>query len=328
MAYIGNEPGLTNFIFGLDRFNGTGACTQFTLTRTTDDANTLEILVNSIQQDPIGSYSVAGGVLTFTEAPSSGSNNIVVIYRSTATISYSNITTAQISDGAVTLSKLETSISNNSTIAWNTANAAYVQANTPSYLANSAASYANSAFVAANTPSYTANSAASYANSAFTTANTAFAEADSAASYANSAFLAANTKVSNTATNIWTANNTFTVANVTNQLAVFGRAFQNIITLADTSTITMNLAQTNNFSVTLGGNRILANVTNSTAGQSGFIVIRQDTTGSRTLSFGTGWRFPSNSAPTLTTTANAVDMIVYTVTTTSNVVAQAILSVS
>ena len=69
MSYLGNQPGLTNYVFGLDRFNGTGACTQFTLTRTTDDANTLEVLVNSIQQDPINSYSVAAGLLTFTEAP-------------------------------------------------------------------------------------------------------------------------------------------------------------------------------------------------------------------------------------------------------------------
>ena len=151
MSYLGNQPGLTNYVFGLDRFNGTGACTQFTLTRTTDDANTLEVLVNSIQQDPINSYSVAAGLLTFTEAPSSGSNNIVVIYRSTATISYSNIITAQIGDGQVTPSKLSGGLANNNATAWNTANAAFVQANTPSATANSAASYANAAFTQANT---------------------------------------------------------------------------------------------------------------------------------------------------------------------------------
>ncbi len=153
MSYLGNEPGLTNYVFGLDRFNGTGACTQFTLTRTTDDANTLEVLVNSIQQDPINSYSVAAGLLTFTEAPSNGSNNIVVIYRSTATISYSNIITAQIGDGQVTSSKLAAGIlpTANITAAFNTANAAFIQANTPSYTANSAASYATAAFTQANT---------------------------------------------------------------------------------------------------------------------------------------------------------------------------------
>ena len=158
MSYLGNQPGLTNYVFGLDRFNGTGACTQFTLTRTTDDANTLEVLVNSIQQDPINSYSVAAGLLTFTEAPSNGSNNIVVIYRSTATISYSNITTAQIGDGQVTQSKLSAGVSNNSTIAWNTANAAFTAANaanltdaTQNNNITAAFAHANAAFTQANT---------------------------------------------------------------------------------------------------------------------------------------------------------------------------------
>jgi len=51
------------------------------------------------------------------------------------------------------------------------ANAAFLVANTPTHVANSAASYANSSFLAANTPSNVANSAASYANGAFTRAN-------------------------------------------------------------------------------------------------------------------------------------------------------------
>jgi len=124
------------------------------------------------------------------------------------------------------------------------------------------------------------------------------------------------------------ANANTTVVNVQNQLAVFGMAYQNIVTLTDATTITMNLAQTNNFTVTLGGNRALANATNFVSGQSGFLVIRQDGTGSRTLSFGTGWRFPSNSAPTLTTTASAVDLLVYSSRDSGNLVAQLITNVT
>lgn len=182
MAYLGNEPGLTNFVLGLDRFNGTGACTQFTLTRTIDDANALEVLVNSIQQDPISSYSVSAGLLTFTEAPSNGANNIVVIYRSTATITFTNVTTAQIADGAVTSSKLASGLlpTANITAAFNTANAAFLQANTPSHVANSASIYANGAFTAANagtaidtTQNNSITVALNTANAAFTTANNA-----------------------------------------------------------------------------------------------------------------------------------------------------------
>jgi hypothetical protein len=126
----------------------------------------------------------------------------------------------------------------------------------------------------------------------------------------------------------FTANQTFTVANVTNQLISSGAAYQNIVRLTDGATITPNLAQTNNFVVTLGGSRTMANATNITVGQSGVIFVQQDATGSRTLAFGTGWRFPGNTAPTLTTTANAVDMIVYTAWTSSNLAAQAVLNVS
>ena len=71
MAYIGNEPGVGTFIVSTERFSGTGSCTQFTISQTgIQDANAIEVLVNSIQQVPINSYSVANGVITFTEAPS------------------------------------------------------------------------------------------------------------------------------------------------------------------------------------------------------------------------------------------------------------------
>jgi hypothetical protein len=54
--------------------------------------------------------------------------------------------------------------------------------------------------------------------------------------------------------------------------------------LTDGATITPDLADSNNFSVTLGGNRTLANPSNIVAGQSGSIFITQDGTGSRTSS--------------------------------------------
>ena len=59
-----------------------------------------------------------------------------------------------------------------------------------------------------------------------------------------------------------------------------------ITTLTDSATVTPDFAITNNYKIELGGNRTLANPTNLTAGQSGVIVISQDSTGSRTLAFG------------------------------------------
>lgn len=94
--------------------------------------------------------------------------------------------------------------------------------------------------------------------------------------------------------------------------------------LTDGSTITPDFALANNFSVTLGGNRTLANPSNLTAGQHGVIVITQDGTGSRTLAYGSYFKFPSGTAPTLTTTASAVDVLAYYCESTTRITARLI----
>lgn len=95
-----------------------------------------------------------------------------------------------------------------------------------------------------------------------------------------------------------------------------------VVALTDGATITPDFALSNNYEVTLAGNRTLANPTNIVAGQSGVIKIAQDATGSRTLAFGSYWKFEGGAAPTLTTTASAVDDLVYYVESATRIVAQ------
>lgn len=110
---------------------------------------------------------------------------------------------------------------------------------------------------------------------------------------------------------------------VTNTAQTFTAAQRGAITaLTDGATITPDFNAGNNFSVTLGGNRTLANPTNLTAGQGGVIVITQDGTGSRTLAFGSYWKFPAGTAPTLTTTAAAVDVLAYYVESSTRITAR------
>jgi len=90
-------------------------------------------------------------------------------------------------------------------------------------------------------------------------------------------------------------------------------------TLTDAATITPDFAADCNFTVTLGGNRTIANPSNLTAGQSGSIFLVQDATGSRTVSWGSYWDFPGGTAPTLSTAANAVDRIDYVVRTSTSI---------
>ena len=101
-----------------------------------------------------------------------------------------------------------------------------------------------------------------------------------------------------------------------------------ITALTDGATITIDMADSNNFSVTLGGNRTFANPSNDTAGQSGSIFITQDGTGSRTASWGTDWEFAAGTAPTLTTTAAASDRIDYVIRSGTSIQAVATLALA
>jgi len=92
-----------------------------------------------------------------------------------------------------------------------------------------------------------------------------------------------------------------------------------VATLTDAATITPDMSSNTNFTVTLGGNRTLANPTNFVSGQTGSIFIVQDGTGSRTLSWGSYWDFSNGTAPTLSTAANAVDRVDYVVRSATSI---------
>lgn len=98
-----------------------------------------------------------------------------------------------------------------------------------------------------------------------------------------------------------------------------GAQIGGVTTLTDGATITPNFALNNSFTVTLAGNRTLANPTNLVAGQSGVFIINQDATGGRTLAYGSNYDFGGGTVPTLTTTANAQDMIAYFVVSASRI---------
>jgi hypothetical protein len=103
-----------------------------------------------------------------------------------------------------------------------------------------------------------------------------------------------------------------------------------ITALTDGATITADFALANNFSVTLGGNRTLANPSNQTAGASGCIWITQDGTGSRAhLAYGSQlglYRRHGTYAKLLT--AAAVDCLVYSVQSSSKITATLITNLS
>ena len=92
--------------------------------------------------------------------------------------------------------------------------------------------------------------------------------------------------------------------------------------------VALDFANAQMFSITLGTNSNLNRPSNLTVGQSGTIFVVQDGTGSRTLSYSSVFDFVGGEAPTLTTTASAVDRIDYVVRTTSSIHAVASLALS
>ena len=93
-----------------------------------------------------------------------------------------------------------------------------------------------------------------------------------------------------------------------------GHSECNINALGNSSgTVTIDFTTANYISCTLTGTTTFANPTTESVGQSGSIIITQDGTGSRTASWGSQFKWVGGTAPTLTTTAAAVDRIDYLV---------------
>ena len=105
MGMLGNQttPGV-QFAITNDSYNGDGSTTAFTLSQSVSATTDIEVIVDNVQQSPHdGSYSVSGTTLTFSGAPSAGTNNIYVIYHGSK-----HHTTAQVipDDGSVHSSKI------------------------------------------------------------------------------------------------------------------------------------------------------------------------------------------------------------------------------
>lgn len=94
------------------------------------------------------------------------------------------------------------------------------------------------------------------------------------------------------------------------------------------SGISIDFNSSNLFNITLDANTTLNNPSNVTPGQSGCIFITQDATGSRTLAYGTFYKFAGGVAPVLSTGAGQVDVLSYVVNTSQSIICSLISNVS
>jgi len=99
-------------------------------------------------------------------------------------------------------------------------------------------------------------------------------------------------------------------ANANNLTTISGAVLNTQDTLTDQATIVWDVIASPVAFVTLGGNRTMAapSGTGTAAGQFISLLVKQDGTGSRTITWNAAYSFPSGTAPTLTTSTNLGDL--------------------
>ena len=101
-------------------------------------------------------------------------------------------------------------------------------------------------------------------------------------------------------------------ANITGNLTLSGQSYFVATTITNSgASYSWNL-NTNQVSIlTLNGNKTLDNPTNQNAGAVYILIVKQSASGSNTLAFGTSYKFPGGIVPTISTTANKVDVLTF-----------------
>ena len=293
MAYVGPQPKLGRNREVDDISSGfNGSTTAFTLQVSGSNvspgtANDIYVSLGGVIQNPNQDFTIAGSTITFTTAPASGLSFFAVVLGQS--IDSSVVTPA---DGSVTGTKLSNplDLADNHKIRLGTGNDLQLFHNGSNSFIDDAGT--GSLFVeSGGTGIY------------FQKLSTSNRLADFNVDGAVNLYFNASNKLSTAAGGI----------------SLTGGAAANITALSDGATITIDMATACHHSVTLGGNRTFAAPSNQVVGQAGSIFITQDGTGSRTAAFNAAFKFVGGTAPTLTTTASAVDRIDYIIKS-SNVI--------
>lgn len=132
--YIGNTPVTQLYNSALDSFNGDGTTVAFTVSRVVGTEKDLDVTVNGVPQDPNNSYTVNGSVVTFTEAPSVGTGNIIVRFRAYVVTKIvpddESVTAAMIANNSITGAKIASNTISGTQIVDNSITGLEIAANT------------------------------------------------------------------------------------------------------------------------------------------------------------------------------------------------------
>ena len=339
MAYLGASP-LASFASpSKDSFNGDGSTTSFTMGQSVPDVNAIEVFVDNVRQEPTTAYTVNGTTLSFTGTPATGSNNIYVIHKQgvigngllptsgrdsdrvgSLTVDGASTLTGNItSSGSITaggaLSGVTTlTTSSTATIGGDTKISGNLRSDSSAdgiqiNATDGSAGNAGDLVLLDGTDGSATNAGSSLLYEDGT--------GDPANYFNNNIKFSGDLKVGSATITEDTTNNQL---KINDQVVSFGKTTIGAtqIVASDTfkgatDSVLLDFNAFQNFIITLDGSITLANPSTENVGQTGIMVFIQDGSGSRTLTLAGDYESVGGSGITLSTGANAVDILPYMV---------------
>ena len=318
MAYIGREPQIGNYQVcdAISVVNGQAAYTMqvSSVNVIPESVNHMIVSLNGVIQNPGSSYTISSSTITFSSNLATG-DSIDFIYLLGNTLdlgtpSDSTVTSAKLSGNLVTPGTLD--VNGQELILDANANTS-ITADTDDQI-DIKISGADDFQFTANTFTAQSGSSVVVPDGGLTFGSTAISSTAAELNKLDGATVTtAEINYSDVATLGTTAASKVFTADANGLTKVSGAVLNTEDTLTDQSTIAWDVIASPVAKVTLAGNRTIAAPSGTTpaAGQFVSLLIIQDGTGSRTLTWNAVFEFASDTAPTLTTTANLGDVFVF-----------------
>ena len=301
--YIGKEPLVGNYQVcdAISVVNGQAAYTlQVSSTNVVpESANHILCSLNGVIQKPGSSFTVSSSTLTFSSNLATGDSiDFVILLGDTLSVgtpSDSTVTSAKLSGNIVTPGTLDV---NGQELILDADADTSITADTDDQIDIKIAGADDFQFTA-NTFTAQSGSGVVIPEGGLTLGSTAISSTAAEINY-------------NDISTLGTSAASKTLTADANGLTKITGAVLNVEdTLTDASTISWDVIASPVAKVTLGANRTLGSASGGVTGQFISILIIQDGTGSRTVTWNAAYEFASDTAPTLTTTANLGDLFVF-----------------
>ena len=342
MPYVG-APVLGTFGTGTkDRFSGNNSSTSFTMSRSVGNANDIDVFVENVRQEPSIAYTVSGSTLSFTGTPATGSNNIYVVHKAASVnvVPPSGRSTDNVADLQVTSSLSGEDISGtlNRPIGLNATDGSATDAGDRIILngTDNGSSNADDSLLYEEATD-DVGLVTGTAVDTFTFDGNAKVEGTMRASATGAIKVEGNTDdgilildASASGVDVGSAivfeegtdDGSMALSGVTrlSNLESVERGVTAKTEISDGGSSKILDFNTNqNFIINMNASLTLGQPVTGQVGQTGFIVFKQDATGSRTLTLNSAFKNPGGTAPTLTTTANGIDVIGYIISSPNEI---------